>query len=76
LIFDCVLHVLRDGEPHTFDSIMADLKSREVVCNEKQVRYALKFLAEYNFVVPLRDDKWRLTQMLVHFLQRIKELEG
>jgi len=55
---------------------MADLKSRENVHNEKQVRYALKFLVEYDFVVPLRDDKWRLTQMLVHFLQRIKELEG
>jgi hypothetical protein len=79
MIFDCVLHVLSDGESHGFVDIMDELKPQDNVYNEKQIELALTFLENYSLIEPVHGTStvhWKLTKPLLAFLKRIKELEG
>jgi len=74
LIFDCIIHVLRDGEPHDFSDFFDTYKS--TAFNDRQLQLALDFLKTYGFVQHRHNGSWQLTVPVVNFLKELKELEG
>ena len=78
MIFDSILSVLSDGQPHSFVDIMDELQPQGKV-NEKQIAVALTFLENYSFIEQVHgnpDVQWKLSKPLLGFLKRIRELEG
>ena len=74
MYIDCILHVLRDGTPHTLKDIMAELGVPTL--NEKKVGFCLSFLDEYGFVELLADSSWRLKLPVIRFLEKLQELDA
>lgn len=76
-VFDEILDVLSDGGYHTIEDI--DSKTH---LNMNQIEFALSFLEQYGFIRRLhprwstRTRKAILTNEMLNFLKRLKELEG